>query len=235
MAAFTTDYAELPGLRMAFRQHGTGRPLILLHGNSGSKAMFSAYQRRHFADYRTYALDSRGHGQSQSQDEALSIGQLADDVIAFCRVRGIEEADLIGYSDGGNIALFLAHRAPQLFTKLVAISPNTLYSGLTDDSQRMLQTVGSVLRALEGLGLRRARIRWDLMLGDIGISTEELRAIRTCVRIVYAEHDMIQHEHIEEIAALIPGASTRMIAGTTHLNVSSSGEAIADMRTWLRA
>jgi pimeloyl-ACP methyl ester carboxylesterase len=108
MKKLETKYQKLRDIEVAFTEYGEGPALILLHGNSESKRIFHDYQTRRFAAYHTYALDSRGHGESISEDASYSIEQYSEDVIAFCRARGIAKAKVIGYSDGGNIALFLA-------------------------------------------------------------------------------------------------------------------------------
>ena len=129
-------YLDLDDIRIAYSEHGSGPNLILLHGNSGSKEMLRSYQTSHFTDFHTWALDSRCHGRSRSDDDSLSIEQIGDDVIRFCRAKGIAEAGVIGYSDGGNIALFLAKKEPALFPRVIAISPNYLVSGTTDSGLR---------------------------------------------------------------------------------------------------
>ena len=113
----TTEYFDCGDARIAYKQNGSGPDLLLLHGNSESKRIFSKYQIKHFLDYHTYAIDSRCHGQSISIDNELSISAIADDIINFCKARSISEASIIGYSDGGNIALTLAIKEPIIFKR----------------------------------------------------------------------------------------------------------------------
>lgn len=153
MSRIPTEYQQLDDLKLAFCQYGSGPDLLLLHGNSESKHIFEKHQIQHFTDFHTYALDSRGHGQSLCSDDVLTIEQIADDVIAFCRARNIESAFVIGYSDGGNVALHLARKAPELFPRIIAISPNTLVSGTTDDSLRTFTTIYRVMGFFKRLGL----------------------------------------------------------------------------------
>lgn len=235
MRKLQTDFVSLEDIQVAYCQHGSGKALILLHGNSGSKSAFTKHQREHFLDFHTYAIDSRGHGQSRSQDSSLSISQIADDVIHFCQVMQIRQAYGIGYSDGGNIALFLAQKAPGLFPRLIAISPNYLVSGTTDSTLQTFNRIYKVLRFLDraGLNMKKYIMRFDLMLTDIGISEAELQGIRTDVRILYAEDDMIKEEHLVHLASLIPGSTLQKIPGCTHLNILSNLKAIAVMRGWL--
>ncbi len=235
MRKLQTEFVSLDDIQIAYRQHGSGKALILLHGNSGSKAVFTKHQLEHFADFHTYAIDSRGHGQSRSQDTSLSISRIADDIIHFCEALQIQQADVIGYSDGGNIALFLACKAPRLFPRLIAISPNYLVSGTTDSTLRTFNRIYKVLGFLDraGLNMKKYIMSFDLMLTDIGITEEELQGIQTDVRILYAEDDMVKEEHLLRLASLIPGASLQKIAGCSHLSILSSPQAIAVMRGWL--
>jgi len=235
MAKLTTQHLDLGEVKIAYREHGTGPALILLHGNSASKALFSKYQTDHFQMFRTIALDSRGHGETISNDSQYSISQYSDDVIALCRAMNITQAGVIGHSDGGNIALFLAYKAPEIFKKIVAISPNYLVSGTTDGTLWFLRSTAKLLRALEKLGLptRKAILRNDLMLNDIGITAEELGDIQTSLRILYAEHDMIKEEHIQEMGRLIPGSTIQKIGRCNHLTILYKEETIEDVREYL--
>jgi len=235
MAKLTTQYLDLEEVKIAYREHGAGPVLILLHGNSASKGFFSKYQTVHFQMFRTIAIDSRGHGETLSDDTHYSISQYSDDVIALCRAMGIREAGVIGHSDGGNIALFLAYKAPEIFKKVVAISPNYLVSGTTDGTLKFLRTTAKLLRTLEKLGLptRKAILRYDLMLTDIGITAKELGGIQTRLRILYAEHDMVKEEHILEMGGLIPGATVKKIERCNHLTILYKEETIEDMREYL--
>lgn len=229
------ESVQLSDIRIAYRQNGNGPALLLLHGNSGSKAIFNAYQTRHFPMFHTFALDSRGHGSSRSRDEAYAIEQFSQDVIDFCGVKGIQQASVIGYSDGGNIALWLAHKAPQTFPRIVAISPNTLVSGITEDGLRLIQKFRKRMDFFHRLGFRMKKqmMRFDLMLADIGLGDEQLRGIQSEVRILYAENDMIREEHILHLGASIPHASVEKIMGCDHLTIFQKPEAIASMQNFL--
>ena len=237
MSKWVTEYVDLEDARIAYRQYGAGPTLLLLHGNSSNKGTFAEYQTTHFPMFHTVAIDSRGHGQSISNDTEYSIGQYADDVIALCKVKGFTEAYVIGYSDGGNIALHLASKAPMIFKRIVAISPNYLASGLTDGALRFIRATAKTLVVLGRLGLptRKAVMRFNLMLADIGITAEELSRIQTNVRILYAENDLIKEEHIQEMGRLIPNADIRKISHSNHMTIFYKSETIDDIHEFLGA
>jgi alpha-beta hydrolase superfamily lysophospholipase len=236
MGKWVTEYVWLPDVRIAYRQSGDGPALLLLHGNSESKSIFAKYQERCFPMFHTLAVDSRGHGETVSEDEAYNIGQYADDVIAFCGALSISKAFVIGYSDGGNIALHLAKKAPETFPKLVAISPNYLAGGMTEGTLKLFQMLKMVLVTLGKLGLptRKAILRFNLMLTDIGITADELRDIRTRMRILYAEHELIKESHILDISRLIPRAMVRKIDRCNHMSIISQRDTIADIAEFLK-
>ena len=235
MSELLTEYIDFPDLTIAYTQHGSGRVLILLHGNSESKSIFKAYQLNHFSMFHTYALDSRGHGESKSTDFEYSISQYSDDIINFCRAKGIHDAYVIGYSDGGNICLFLASKAPELFQRLIAISPNYLASGTTDSALRSIKILYKLMSFLNRIGFnfKQELMRFNLMLNDIGISEDDLRSVRTKVKIIYAEHDMIKETHIQQLAALIPNATLHKVKGCNHLTIFNNKEAIEVMKNYL--
>lgn len=230
-----TRYQDLSDICVAFCEHGSGSTLLFLHGNSESKKLFTAYQTEHFADYHTFALDSRGHGQSRSNDKAYTIPQFSNDVIRFCAAQGIERCHLVGYSDGGNTALLLAKHAPQLFDRIVAISPNYLASGTDEKTLRLFTRLSKLWKFLRKLGMPTQKyiMRFDLMLNDIGITADELRTIQTGMKILYAEEEMIKPDHIREIAELVPDAELEMVPGCTHMNILQHPRTVAAIREYL--
>jgi len=235
MENLATKYLDLGAVKIAYRENGTGPALILLHGNSASKGQFRKYQQVYFPMFRTIAIDSRGHGETVSTDTEYSIERYSDDIIELCRAKGITKASVIGYSDGGNIALFLAKKEPELFPKLVAISPNYLVSGSTEGSLRLTRAAVKTFQILGKLGLptRKAIMRFELMLKDIGITAQELGGIITSMLILHAERDMIKEAHIREMGRLIPGAQVRKIGHCNHLTIFFKREAIVTIKEFL--
>ncbi len=220
---------------MAYRRAGSGKALLLLHGNGESKDIFAEYQEAYFADYDTIAPDSRCHGESVFDPCPLTIEGLSDDIAEFCRAAGIEEAFLIGYSDGANIALHLAKRAPHIFKRIALISPNVLVSGFKPATLLAMRFQRFFWRAagLAGLDVRRRLMLLELMLNDIGLSGEDLASTGVPVLLLHAERDVIKKSHFEDIALSIPGCRAVMIEGTDHYSILKDAGAVNELRGFL--
>jgi len=231
MKRLPTRYQELEDISVAYTEYGEGKPLLLLHGNSETKSIFYKYQTEYFSDYHTYALDSRGHGETKNTCEDLSIKQISIDVIKFCRTKGISNAKVIGYSDGGNISLFLAANASDIFDHIVAISPNYLVSGTVE---KWLKVITAFYNVFKFIGAKQQQQRFELMLKDIGLSREEMNGIKTNLEVLYASNDMIKEEHIIEIHKNIPGSKLKKITPSSHLTIFENKEAIEEMREYLK-
>jgi pimeloyl-ACP methyl ester carboxylesterase len=235
MQRLKNEFVRLEDIQLAFCQHGEGDDLLLLHGNSGSNKFFKDYQLDHFADHHTIAIDSRGHGKSRSKDSSLTYEQLSLDILNFCKAKNIQQTSVIGYSDGGNLGLWLAIKAPEIFTRVVAISPNTHASGTTPEAMCAIQGFIKRMTRLGRFGwpIKRKLMSFSLMLTDTGITDADLQSIRTSVLIVYAEKDMIKEDHLQHIVDQIPGAQRVKIDNCNHFTIPFQMQTISVMKEYL--
>lgn len=135
-----------------YREQGTGEPLILLHGNGEDGSYFERQMDAFASRFRVIALDTRGHGRSPRGEAPFTIRQFADDLLAFMDGQGIERAHLLGFSDGGNIALAFALAHPERVGKLVLNGANLDGGGVKPSVQLPIVAGyggGVALRALE--------------------------------------------------------------------------------------
>ncbi len=115
-------YAPVNGLRIYYEIHGSGTPLVLLHGGLGSTGMFDPILPALAKTHRVIAVDLQAHGRTADIDRPFSFPAMADDVAGVLRQLGVEKADVMGYSLGGGVAFHLAARHPELVRKLVLVS-----------------------------------------------------------------------------------------------------------------
>ncbi len=134
-------YVEVNGLNMYYEIHGTGEPLVLLHGafsaigTSFGNVLPSLAERR-----QVIAFEMQAHGRTADIDRPLSVEQMADDTVAALRQLGIEEADFFGYSMGAGVALQVAIRHPDVVRKLVLASVTSTRAASIPDSWRDWRT-----------------------------------------------------------------------------------------------
>src|SRR5438034_4932729 len=97
----TAAYAEVNGMNLYYESHGTGRPLILLHGGLSSGEMFGPILPTLSERHRVITVDLQGHGRTADVDRPIDIRLMADDIAALIDHLGLEKPDLVGYSLGG--------------------------------------------------------------------------------------------------------------------------------------
>ena len=107
--ALKTGYAPVNGLNLYYEIHGTGQPLILLHGGVGATEMFGEILPSLSSTRRVIGVDLQAHGRTADIDRPLTLEAMADDIAALIKHLGIEKADVMGYSLGGRRP---AHRHP---------------------------------------------------------------------------------------------------------------------------
>lgn len=112
-------YIEANGLNIHYDEQGEGSPLVLLHGGTGSLGNWYEHLPTFAEHFRVIMLDSRGHGQTRNPASELGYDMMADDVAAFAKALDLSKPLILGYSDGGQIALELGMRHPDLAGALV--------------------------------------------------------------------------------------------------------------------
>jgi pimeloyl-ACP methyl ester carboxylesterase len=108
-------YVRANGLDVYYQEYGSGEPLILLHAGLITREMnWAAYVPEFAEHFRVVVPDSRGHGCTQNPSGEFGYWLLAEDVAAFCRALGLDHPLICGYSDGGNVAIEVGMRFPDL-------------------------------------------------------------------------------------------------------------------------
>lgn len=196
-------------------EQGEGFPLILLHGN-GEDLSYFVHQMEPFAKrFRVIAIDTRGHGQTPRGDAPFTIRQFAEDLLAFMDGQRIEKAHIVGFSDGGNIAMVFALAHPERVERLILNGANLDASGVKRSIQVPIE-IGYRIAGLFAKKRPEARKKAEmlgLMVNDPNVKPETLAQIQCPTLVIAGSKDMIKEEHTRLIARSIPGAELVILPG----------------------
>ena len=196
-------------------EQGTGFPLILLHGNGEDCAYFARQMDSFSEHFHVIALDTRGHGQTPRGEAPFTIRQFAEDLLAFMDHHNIEKAHLLGFSDGGNIAMVFALAHPERVDKLILNGANLEASGVKRKIQIPIE-IGYRIAKLSARKSPKAKTNAEmlgLMVNDPNVKPEELSRIQNQTLVIAGDNDMIKDKHTRLIAKSIPHAELCIIHG----------------------
>lgn len=202
-------------IRHYYIEKGQGRPLILLHGNGESCDYFKGQIDVFAAYYHVYAIDTRGHGKTPRGDQPFTIRQFAEDLLGFMEVHRLEKAHILGFSDGGNIALVFALKYPERVDRLILNGANLDPSGVEDPIQRWIEDEYARAKssaAASEADRRRAEL-FGLMVHEPDIAPSELAAVRIRTLVIAGTEDIIKRSHTELIAESLPDSKLVLIEG----------------------
>ncbi len=197
------------------RERGEGEPLILLHGNGEDGSRFASQIEYFGRSMRVYAVDTPGHGLSEAGEGRFSLYRFADDLYGFMNEKGIEKATVLGFSDGGNIALIFALRYPEKVDKLILNGANLRPSGVKMSVMLPIY-LGYALTSFISVFDKKAAKKRDilgLMVREPKIPDEELKRIKCPTLVIAGTHDMIKKKHTLRIAAGIGNSKLAFVKG----------------------
>ena len=202
-------------IQLNFIEQGEGQPLILLHGN-GEDSKYFTHQISHFSKkYCILAIDTRGHGKSPRGDKPFTIKQFAEDLNDFLNENGIAKAIILGFSDGGNIALEFAMKYPERVEKLLLNGANLFPSGVKPLYQWPIEIgyrIAKLFSKKSEKALRNTEML-GLMVNEPHIDPYELAALTMPVLVVAGTKDMIKESHTRLIYKSLPNAQLTFIEG----------------------
>ena len=202
-------------IRVRYVEAGEGFPLVLLHGNGEDHTYFKHQLGPFSQRYRVIAPDTRGHGQTARGKAPFTLEQFAQDLRDFLDEKGVERCHLLGFSDGGNIALLFALRWPERVEKLILNGANLRPSGVKLTTQLPIVLGWASCRVLgrfEAKARRNGELL-DLMVTQPHIRPEELGKLTMPTLVVAGERDMIRTSHTKIIAGAIPNSRLAILPG----------------------
>ena len=202
-------------IQLHYIEQGQGQPLILLHGN-GESCNYFEHQIPFFSkDYRVIAIDTRGHGQSPRGEKPFTIQQFAEDLHDFMDEKGMEKAILLGFSDGGNIALTFALKYPEKVDKMIIDGANLFPSGVKPLYQWPIE-IGYRIAKLFSKKSEKAKQNAEmlgLMVNEPHIEPSELSRLSMPIMVVAGTNDMIKESHTRLIYNSLPNSQLAILDG----------------------
>lgn len=202
-------------IELHYVERGTGTPLLLLHGN-GENSEYFVHQIEHIPQqYRVIAVDTRGHGNSPRGEAPFTIGQFAEDLKNFMDGHQIEKAHLLGFSDGGNIALTFALKYPERVERLILNGANLDGRGVKPSVQIPIVFGYKIasLFAKKSPDARKNAEMLGLMVNDPKILPSKLADLKVKTLVIAGTKDMIKESHTRLIAKCLPDAELVLLPG----------------------
>lgn len=201
------------------KESGSGQPMVLLHGNGEDSSYFVNQMSFFESKYHVIAVDTRGHGRSPRGQGAFTLERFAEDLKEFLDRRGLRRIILLGFSDGGNIALIFALKYPGYVDRLILNGANLNPFGmkpsvLADVAREYAGVVGKIW--MQGKQEKKVHQKelLSLMLFEPWIRPELLRRLKMTALVIAGSDDMIRERHTRRIARFLPNARLRILEGT---------------------
>ncbi|WP_031483105.1 alpha/beta fold hydrolase [Streptomyces bicolor] len=225
------EYVQLPGVRTWYEAEGAGDPLLLLHGAFCTNETWQA-QRADLAErYRVLLPERRGHGRTPDVEGPLSYQDMADDTVAFIETVVDGPAHLVGWSDGGIVALLVALARPDLVRKVVAMGANyrpapeslavpAMFENVDPDGPEMAS-----FREIYAAVSPDGRDHWPVVVGKLAemintqptLTTDDLARITAPTLVLVGDDDLVTLEHTIALYRAIPGSELAVVPGTSHV------------------
>ena len=260
--ATRTGYAPVNGLDLYYEIHGTGRPLILLHGGFGSTGMFETLLPALAAVRQVVAVDLQGHGRTADIERPLRNESMADDVAALLAHLGLASARVMGYSFGGAVALQTAIRHPEVVDRLIVVSTPYKRDGWYAESLAGMDQMGAATaEPMKQTPMYEAYARvaprpddWATMWAKMGDLLRQeydwsagVAALAMPTLLVFGDADSVSPVHAAEFFGLLGGGQRdggwdrsgmtphrlAILPGTTHYDIFASPTRAATVTSFL--
>jgi len=203
-------------IHLQYTEKGHGETLVLLHGNNDSSSYFEKQINELSEYYRVIAVDTRGHGRSPRGTAPFTLRQFVEDLEFFMEDHSIDRTHLLGFSDGGNIALMFTLKYPHKVKKLILNGANLTPSGVKPLYQSAIEAEYFLLDRIFGKSekLTKRREMLSLMVNEPNINAGQLAKINTPTLVIVGTDDMIKVSETAAIHNGIKGSELKLLKGS---------------------
>jgi pimeloyl-ACP methyl ester carboxylesterase len=224
-------YIEINGAKIYYEEYGKGEPLLLIHGNQGNIKTMGNQIDSFKSKYRVIIADSRGHGKSELKTNALSYEEITADWEGLVNHLKLDSVSIIGWSDGGIIALKMGINDKIKIKKIVAMGANLRpdatalpYSVVLKIWKERMNIESKITEKDTTKNWKLRKQHYGLMLDQTPIPLSDLSKIKAKVLIIAGDEDEVKGEHSLEIYKNIPNAQLCIMPGATHFAPASNIE-----------
>jgi pimeloyl-ACP methyl ester carboxylesterase len=190
-----------------------GDLVLHLHGGFSESSVLHGLLAPRLGDrYRVVGFDRRGHGKTPDTDEPFHYSTMADEAVDVLRGLDAGPAYVVGYSDGGGVALWLAHRHPDLVRSMVLIGAGFHHRALRDDwideSDPQYAAMFDTPYAVKAKAMYTT---------EPTFTVDDLHAMTMPVLLVFGDDDCFDLSHSVEMYEALPNAQLAVVPGASHL------------------
>jgi pimeloyl-ACP methyl ester carboxylesterase len=218
-------YYDVRGIKMYTEVYGTGKPLLMIHGNGQNMGAFARTIPVFAKKYQVIAVDSRAHGRTRDNRDSLSFEMMADDFDALLTAMHIDSAYVLGWSDGGINALVLAMRHPEKVIKLASTGANLWpdSTGLIPSYWKEEQKDYTNWQKRMPLTTAKDKNTYKVFMLDWlqpNITLSALHAIKCPALIIGGDHDLIPVPHTVQIGQNILRSYIWIVPNSGHATLN---------------
>ena len=223
---FQHGYSEVNGLNMYYEIYGQGKPLVLIHGGGSTiQTSFGRIIPLFSKDRQLICVELQAHGRTGDRNSELSFEQDADDVATLLKNLHIEKADILGFSNGGNTALQIGIRHPELCNKIIAGSVLLKRDGTFPQFWEFMKngTFEQMPQAYKDAFMQvnpdKSRLMTmyqkcaNRMIYFKDFPDEQIKSIQAPVLLINGDADVAISEHVVAMSKLIPHSKLAIIPG----------------------
>lgn len=214
-----TGYAPVNGLKMYYEIHGTGKPLVLLHGAFMTSAMnWSQLIPALSKDRQVITFEFQAHGHTADIDRPFSLEAFADDVAAAVKYLKLDSVDILGYSLGGEVAMSIAIRHPEVARKLIIVSAVSRSDGWSEVARKGFPMITPEMFAPTPIKTEYDKVApdpkhfaqfinkmRDFAVKPFDLGADNIKAIKAPTLFIFGDSDGVDPNHLVELFRLRGG------------------------------